>query len=254
MYSENKNNTNSMGNILSQQRFVGARIGEIIKVKCKKKGCPSDFPETPNWTNEDKRGNYRYCLYKVSFGNEETYWIPSMTFNSGSTNSHSPFCKGEQVLVIAVQGDVMQYVIIGAVPCNDYRPPITFDQPTIDGRAWSNEIYQHEFSDKTYIEYRSSNDVDVPDNPRFILAFLKNFVNNTIIFYAKKTLRTLKASFRKIILLSDEEIVLHSKKIKIVADNVSIIASHNIDINGLKIKIEGMDVDLNSATSTHGHS
>lgn len=126
--------------------------GKIVEARYDVKGAPPD-PELPNFTNEDTNQNYRGPLYRVEMGDQKTYWIPQLERRSGKDQSYWAFEVGEQVIIVCPDGDMRQAVIIGALPCNDFRPPIGFDDETFDKRPWRETVHRTRYKDNTLVEY-----------------------------------------------------------------------------------------------------
>lgn len=138
----------------ARQGDVAIRVGKIKECRFDVKEPPPDpEKEKPNWTNVDLQGNYRGSLYRVEFGDGETYWMPKMALRAGEDQDYWAFEKDEQVLVVCVGGDPMQSYIIGATYQDDYRPPIGIDDKTSDKRPWRETVRRIRFKDGMVEEY-----------------------------------------------------------------------------------------------------
>jgi phage baseplate assembly protein V len=126
--------------------------GKIVEARYDVKGAPPD-PNLPNYTNEDTNKNYRGPLYRVEIGDHKTYWIPQLERRSGKDQSYWAFEVGEQVIIACPDGDMRQAVVIGALACNDFRPPVGFDDETIDKRPWRETVHRIKYQDGTLVEY-----------------------------------------------------------------------------------------------------
>ena len=125
------------------------REGKIVEVKCDDKAMPSDKDD--HWfSNIDINSNFRGCLYRVEFGDNVDYWIPSLTHGGGD---HTPYKKDTLVLVSCQDGNPNYGIILGAIPTNNMRPPVGFDDTSSDKRPWRETVYRYTFDDGAGREY-----------------------------------------------------------------------------------------------------
>jgi hypothetical protein len=249
MKSENENSIHANA-LDSASKFLSLiRIGIISETSFDKKGCPPNYPKSNNWTNEDEKGQYRCPLYKVSFQEDtedESYWIPSLVLHASSQNCHhSPYILGEQVMVLAVNGNENNSYIIGALYNNDVRPPTTLEQPTKDGRAWDPYIIQ-DYRPDMAIELRESKNKHIPNKPRWQVSWLGAYYIKYIIRPAESLLDIF---VRKIKIKTEKSISLIS------GDTIVLSAKNGVFINGGKIVIvKGkLIVIRDEVEDRHGH-
>lgn len=191
--------------------MIASRVGTVVEVKFDEKGYPPDYPKTDNWSNEDINGNYRGPLYKVTFQEDredESFWIPPIVLHASSQYCvHSPFVVGEQVIVLSINGHEMNSYILGALYSDSVRPPVSYDQPTTDGRAWDSGLIQH-YTPDMYAELRLSSNKHVPNNPRFIMKWLGGYLLKYVIKPSKSLFFLFVNKFH---LKADKNIVIESE-------------------------------------------
>ncbi len=209
------------------------RRGVIKESRYESKGYPGK--DIPNWTNEDEFGNYRGPLYRVQFDEDDenkTYWMPQLVQRASGDSTYWAFEEGEQVIVLCVSGDPMQSFLLLALPQNEYRPPVGWDDPTSDGRPWRETVKRERFKDNTLFDYRRDDDKYFPGEARFIAAFL-GAGDSFYQYEAKPDLRKLFIHIKEILIELDktytclaekdiickaEEYVRHTAKIDITND------------------------------------
>jgi len=131
---------------------LNCRIGKIVEARYQMTGYPGN--EKPNWTNEDQNGNFRTPLYRVEMSdNQKIYWMPALAARAGRDQSYWAYEIGEQVAVLCPSGDPMRSIIIGAFYQNNHRPPIGWDDETVDKRPWRETVRRDRFADETLFEY-----------------------------------------------------------------------------------------------------
>lgn len=136
----------------SRKGDMAIRVGKIEECRFDTKGAPSEDGK-PNWTCEDKNGNFRNALYRVKFGDGMTYWMPKIALRAGKDQEFWAFEKGEQVLVVCIGGDPMQSYLIGAVYQDSARPPVGEDDKTTDKRPWRETVHRTRYADQHLVEY-----------------------------------------------------------------------------------------------------
>lgn len=153
----NFNNQESSGynhSEASRKGDMAIRIGTIEEVRFDVKGAPKGDDEgKPNWTCEDKQGNFRGAQYRVKFGDGQTYWMPKLNLRAGNDQEYWAFEKGEQVVVVCVGGDPMQSFLIGSVYQDKFRPPVGIDDKTNDKRPWRETVHRIHYQDGCIWEY-----------------------------------------------------------------------------------------------------
>jgi phage baseplate assembly protein gpV len=132
------------------------RIGKIVECRYDNEGKldsakPEDDPS--HFTNEDRANRFRGALYRVQMSDKKYYWIPQMHRRAGNDQEYWAYEKGEQVVVIAPAGEPTQAFIIGALPTDDFRPPVGFDDLSKDKRPWRESVYRKRFKDGMMTEY-----------------------------------------------------------------------------------------------------
>lgn len=231
-----EHNNNKVHQIIAQ--FV--REGEIVEVYEEDKGY-NPKSKGPNWTNEDGLGRFRKPLYRVKFGENDYAYKCSQLFAHASSEDleYRPYHKGEKVVVLALEGNPLHSVIIGSLPCDTARPPVS-DFPTKDGRAWSNKVHQHQTNDFYQETLPSNNKYGKPGR------WFRRFVDGSFFVYYFKT-SLLKFLISKLEIDVKEFIKINSNSISITGKNIKIHGSNTVTITG------GVIVIRDKVDDKHGH-
>lgn len=239
------------------------RIGKIEAVRNKVEEPPQD-EEQHNWTNEDRQGQFRGQLVRVKIGEgsteerHQTYWTPIATNSAGSSGiSYDYHEVGEQVLVLCEAGNPMTSWVIKSGYQDGYRPPVSWDQPTKDGRAWDSRIKQYECSDGSYFEFRDMGCPVVPEDGRLLFAGLKA-ANQLFEYYTHPEKRKLHIHIKEMHLELDGNYLLQitesgaveiQQDAELSAKKLVITVSDDIEVQGANITLNAdTAINLNAPT------
>ena len=248
------------------------RIAKISKAKFKDAVYPG--PETRNWSNVNENGDWRGPRYQFKFGeNAMSYWLPLAPPKAGASGTSYTFHEpDEQILVLAEDGDREKAIGIAAQYQTSALPPVTWDQPTKDGRAWDSHISQFQFKDTSYLEYRDHTCPVVKNDGRLLFAGLKSS-DQLFEYHVHPEKRKLHIHIKEMDIKLDGDYQLLIDKdglikvqnltieveetLTIKAANINIEAKENIKVSaGINTEILSVGVNkfTNIAGPKHGHS
>jgi phage baseplate assembly protein gpV len=233
------------------------RVGKIEEIRDKVEEPPQD-EETHNWTNEDQQGQFRGQFARIKMGEgspeerDKTYWMPIAANRAGQGGiSYDYYSVGEQVLLACESGNPMTTWVIKAAYQDEYRPPVSWDQPTKDRRAWDSKIKQYQCEDTSYFEFRDAGCPVVPDDGRLLFAGLKS-ADQLFEYYTHPEKRLLHIHIKETLieldgnytLNVDEDGTVHIKG----EHNLTVDKDTNISTDNLTIQCKGK-MSVNAATT-----
>jgi len=134
--------------------MVSIRVGTVVEVRYDvNHGGRHPTNDEPNFKNADINYHFAGPKYRVKFGDGKIYWMPQAHLRAGGDLEYWAFEEGEQVLVLCVSGDPMQSIVLAAVSCDTFRPPVGLDDQSIDKRPWRASVHRHRYQDGRLWEY-----------------------------------------------------------------------------------------------------